>query len=442
VRRVGLLLVTSLLVGCVSVDEAARAARTAIQAGQYDGAVRWSEELATDSTYSKNLGVVEAGRVQMLRGDFVRSEEWFRRAIDSAIDRKERAPKIKLGDVGNTVMASTVTDDRTREYHLQPYELNLALSYGIIAQAVNGKLADALADARLAVYVQDGIAQTYGADIGARGTNADISTRRICGDQAATVRDVMAGTRNSWENPVLWWLTGVMFEADGDLQMAWQSYRKAHAVRGDCAVFAHDAARADAETRTPAGGKAKLVVIYEEGLVPMREAVKVPVPLYTAMSIDIPKYAETMPYVPSGIAISGGASLLQASPALDVRALAYRDLDEQLPSIVARNISRAAVAAGSQAAVNAAGNQYAQLAVLVVNATAMALRSADTRSWVTLPDGQQLWEDGAMLPGEYRIGLSVNGRTASVPVVLVAGETKLLWIADTGREFRTAVAGL
>jgi len=435
-------LVPFLLAGCVSVDEESLAAREAIKAGQYDKAVLWSEELATDSVYAENLGTVEAGRVAMLRGDFAKAEAWFRKAVDSAVDRKERAPKIKLGDVGNTVMAATITDDRTREYYLQPYELNLALGYGILAQAVNGKKEDALADARLAVYIQDSINQTYGADIAAAGAKADAAAKQVCGEQTAAMQDVMEGTRNSWENPVLWWLTGVLFEADNDLQMAWTSYRKARAVRSDCAVFAKDAARAETNRRTPANGKAKLVVLYEEGLVPMRQSLKVPVPIYTMMSVDIPQYDEKTPYLPNQVAVSGAEKLVAASPALNVRALAYRDLDEQLPGIVTRNITRAAVAAGAQTAVNLVGNEYAQLAVFAVNTVATVIRSADTRSWVTLPDGQQVWEDGEMLPGAYQIGVSVNGRTVTVPVALAAGETKLLWIADTGREFRSAVAEL
>lgn len=429
------------LVGCVSVDKEARAAREAIQSGQYETATQWSEDLARDSIYSTRLGLVEAGRVAMLRGDFRTAEDWFRQAIDSAVDRKERDPKIKLGDVGNTVLAATITDDRTREYYLKPYEINLALGYGILAQAVNGKRDDALADARLAVYLQDGLAQEYGADLAAQG-GKDGSARKIYGEQSAAMRNVMEGTRNSWENPLLWWLTGVLFEADGDLQMAWQSYRKAAAVRSDCPVFAADAARADAERRTPAAGFAKLVVVYEEGFVPMRAAVKVPVPIYTMMSIDIPKYEETSPYCPNPVAISGNETLATASPALNVRALAYRDLDEQLPGIIARNISRAALQAGSQAAANACGSDYAQLAVLLLNLTATILRSADTRSWVTLPNGQQVWEEGAMRPGDYQIGVATGARTVNVPVSLASGETRLVWVADTGRVFQFAQAKL
>ena len=252
----------------------------------------------------------------------------------------------------------------------------------------------------------------------------------------------MASTRNSWENPVLWWLTGALFEADGETEMGWQSYRKAAACRPDNAVFAADAARADKGVRTPAKGRAKLLVVYEEGLVPQRQSLKIPVPVYTAMSIDIPTYENASAYRPGAVAVSGGSSLVAASPALDVRALAARDLDEKLPGIIVRNVTRAAVQAGAQAAVNAAGNEYAQLAVLAANAVASAIRRADTRSWVTLPDGQQVWECGDLEPRDYEIGVSANGRSVAVPVSLRADDVKLLWISECGAKWSVAILSL
>ena len=445
-KRQAFCLLLVALVGCVSVDEDARAAREAVRAGAPAQAVAWAETVAAESVYSKSLGTVEAGRLALLAGDSAKAERWFRAAVDSAVDRKESSPDIKLGDVGNTVLAATVTDDRTRTYYLAPYEINLALGYGILAELMNGKREDALVDARLAVYIQDSLAKTYGADLQKAAASSDAQTTsagaRVCADQSAALREMMAATRNSWENPVLWWLTGALFEADGETEMAGQSYRKAAACRPDNPVFAKAAARADANVRTPARGCAKLLVLYEEGLVPQRESLKIPVPIYTAMSIDIPTYGDKTAYRPNAVAISGLTNLVAAAPALDVRALAARDLDERLPGVVVRNITRAAVQAGAQAAVNANGNEYAQLAVFAANAVVSAMRRADTRSWVTLPDGQQVWSEDAMPPGAYKLGVAVNGRTISVPVTLAAGDVKLVWIADCGARAQTVVVSL
>ncbi len=446
VGRVGALLLLACAVGCVSVDEDVVAARLAIEAGRPEDARAWSANLATNSIYSTRLGAVEAGRVASLAGDSVAAEAWYRRAIDSAVARDEGEPKLTLRDAANTALAATVTDDRTREYYLAPYEINMALYGGILAQLQNGKKDDALADARLSVYVQDQLAKTYGEDLAKEDASDDAQAKcasdQVCARETTALREMMRASRNSWENALLWYLTGVLFEADGDGETALQSYRKALACQETNPVFAAAVTRLEAPARaTDAAGKtAKLVVFYEEGLVPLRESVKIPVPIYTAMSIDLPRYADTAAYAPPSVAVSGVSALRAATPALDVQALAARDLSEALPGIVTRNITRAAVQAGAQAAVNAAGNEYAKLAVLLVNATASALRRADTRTWATLPKGVQVWEEDAMTPGTYALGFAVGGETRLVPVTLQAGDVKIVVVSHVGALWRVATA--
>jgi hypothetical protein len=425
--------------GCVSVDEDARDAISALNARNDAKAIVWSDKLADESHYSRNLGAVESGRVNLLAGNYEASEMRFRAAVDSAVERSETAPKLKGTDLANTVMASTITDDRTRDYYLPPYELNLALEYGIIAQALNGRLEDALVDARLSVYVQDALAETYGADIAKAGKDADKTAQKIIDNQNKRLEDMIAATRNSWENPVLWWLTGILFEADGQTDFAWQSYRKAVAIQPDNAVFAKDAERAETAV-SPARDKAKLVVVYDQGFVPRRESLKIPIPIYTGMAIDIPMYSDdTMIYDNVAIAGSAGAPVA-ATRALDVRSLAARDLKEKLPGVIVRNVTRAAVQASAQAAVNAAGNDYAKIAMFAGNMVVSAIRRADVRSWCTLPKAQQIWCDGEMLPGTYDVELQINGTKSKVRIPLAAGETRLLWIANSRGTLRGASA--
>ena len=428
-----------LVCGCVSVDEDARDAIAALNAGDDAKAIAWSDRLADESHYSRNLGAVESGRVNMLAGNYAASEMRFRTAVDSAVERNEAGPKLKGSDIANTVMASTVTDDRTRDYYLPPYELNLALEYGIIAQILNGRLDDALVDARLSVYVQDALAETYGADVAKEGKDADATAQKIIDSQNKRLEEMISATRNSWENPVLWWLTGILFEADGQTDFAWQSYRKAAAIQPGNAVFAKDAQRAETAV-TPVRGKAKLVVVYDQGYVPRRESLKIPIPIYTGMAIDIPMYSDdTMVYDNVAIAGSAGAPVA-AARALDVRSLAARDLKEKLPGVIVRNVTRAAVQASAQAAVNAAGNDYAKIAVFAGNMIVSAVRKADVRSWCTLPRAQQIWCDSEMAPGTYDVTLQINGKKTVARVPLAAGETRLLWIANSRGTLRGASA--
>lgn len=428
-----LLLLSLLAAGCVSVDEEARQAMMDLHAGKFEEARRWSEELATESHYTKRLGKVEAGRINMLGGDLPRSESWFRQALDEAIERNESGSVIKLSDVGNTVLASTVTDDRTMEYYLQPYEINLALEYAILVQEALGKREDALVDARLAVYVQDTLAETYGADIAKRQESAakNGTAMKICREADATMMEAMMATRNSWENPVLWWLTGVLFEANGEKEMALQSYRKAAAILPENTVFANDLLRAEKGVWQDRG-KARLAIVCQEGLVPMRQSLKVPVPVYTGMAIDIPVYKDER-IAPRQIAIrevsDAGKGAVAASPGNDIQALAYRDLKERLPGIVVRNLTRCATAAAAQAAVNSAGNDYAQIGMIVANSVAAAIRRADTRSWRSLPVHEQVWSDNTLSPGDHDFLVDFGAGSRAIKVNLKAGETKIIYVS-------------
>lgn len=422
--------------GCVSIDREAQLALTGLNTGNDILAESWSSKLADKSTYSRNLGAVESGRTMLLTGKYADALQRFNSAVDSAVDRTEASPRLKVADMLNTAISATVTDDRTREYYLPPYEVNFALEYSILSRLLRGDRDGALVDARLSVYVQDTLAQTYGVDIQKEQEGATDAAKNIIAEQGEALESLMASSRNSWENPLLWWLSGVLFEADGDTDMAWQSYRKAAAVNPGCNTFAADASRAEKIVQ-PASGKSRLVIIYEKDFVPQRESLKVPVPVYTGMSIDIPKYG-AVTAVPSGIFVSCSQSNYLSGVAVDVRSLAARDLKENLPGVVVRNITRAAVQASAQAAVNASGNTYAKVGVFAVNAIVSAIRKADTRSWVTLPAVQYVWSNGEMDPGEHNIDLNVDGKTVSAKVALCPGETRILWIAQTGAIIRGA----
>jgi hypothetical protein len=220
--------------------------------------------------------------------------------------------------------------------------------------------------------------------------------------------------------------------------MAWQSYRKAAAIRPDNPYFAADAARAGGSV-APNPGAARLVVFYDQDFIPMRESLEVPIPLYTGFSVQIPKYP-SVPFHENSVSVAGSSGAGAAALAVSVRSLAARDLKEQMPGIVARNVTRAVTQAGAQAAVNASGNEYAQLGMFLFNVVVSACRSADTRSWRTLPSSQQVWCDPGMAPGVYDVAVSVDGRTITARVPLAAGETRVLWIADAGSVVRGASA--
>jgi hypothetical protein len=455
--------------GCVSPNVRVDRARTALRTGNDSAALVWSEDLK-NSFYSKDLGYLESGRVRMLGGDFLGSSTNLSAAIDTVIEQTDEGPRVKLGDVGANVMAGTITDDRTRPYRLPPYEFIHALEYQMLNRVFLGDLGGAAVEARRAVFAQDQIAEKYGADV--RAARDSVPQDQSAGlqkvdEEMARLDEVANLTRSSYENPLAWWLCGILFEQDRDIANARLAYQKAHdlapgnpfaqrdwlrALRvEDRVAYRAALARANVAEAALARPETEIVLVFEQGFVPQRLSKKIPVPvLGTVVSVDFPFY-EAPAYTPAPVALADGGRALGASAlALNVQALAYRDLKEKIPGIVTRNVSRAAVRIAASVAAKEAARRdssgvgdVVQLGVFLGTAVATAINRADTRAWYTLPMVSHVWR-GAVEPGARVLALRspLTGWVVNVPVTVARGEARLVWVADTGGNARVASAPL
>lgn len=455
--------------GCVSSNAKVDRALYGLRTGNDAVALAWANEIK-GSIYSKDLGSLEAGRVQMLGGDFLGSSTNLSAAIDTVIEQTDDGPRIKLGDVGANIMAGTVTDDRTRPYRLPPYEFIHALEYQMLNRVFLGDLVGATVEARRAVFAQDQIVEQYGADVStSRDSVPEDQTAGLqkVDEEMATLDAVAELSRSSYENPLTWWLCGVLFEQDKDMANARLAYQKAHdlipgnpfiqcdwlrALRSQDQVGYRAAlAQANINETSLARPQTELILIFEEGFVPQRLSKKIPVPVLTAIvSVDFPFY-ETPAHTPASVAVSDNGNALGASAlALNVQSLAYRDLKERMPGIVTRNITRAAVRVAASIAANEAAKHDStgvgsaiQIGVLLSTAIASAINRADTRAWYTLPMVTHIWR-GAVDHGERTLELRnpSTGLVTRVPVTVAQGESRLIWMVDTGGNTRAASASL
>ena len=457
--------------GCVSPNTKVDRARAALATGNDAVALLWAEDIK-DSFYSKELGYLEAGRVRMLGGDFLGSSTNLSVAVDTVIEQTETGPRVKLGDVGANVLAGTVTDDRTRAFRLAPYEFISALEYQLLNRIFMGDLDGAAVEARRAVFAQDQIAEKYGPDVESlRKTSEEKQAKAMerMDTQMQAMEPVLSLSRSSYENPLTWWLCGLMFERERNMADARLAYQKAYElvpgnpyIQRDClrAVRSQDQeaykrllAETGADAATVDRPATGLVVIFEEGFVPQRLSKKIPLPMpigTTVISVDYPIY-ETPAYTPASVVLTErGKELGVSALALSVQSLAYRDLQEKIPGIVTRNITRAVTRTGAAAVSKAVADNdpsgigpIIYLFVSLFNVTSAAINRADTRAWYTLPMTAHVWR-GGVEPGERTLEFRnpLTGLIARVPVTVAAGETRLVWAADTGGNIRAATASL
>lgn len=450
-------------VGCVSTNPGVDRALSGLRAGNDPVALAWSEKLK-HSTYSRELGFVETGRVRMLSGDFLGSSTNFAAAIDTVIEETESGPVFKLGDAGATVMAGTITDDRTRPYHLPAYEFIHALQYQMLNHLFLGQRDAATVEARRAVFAQDQIAEKYGKEVeearvqAASGQSAN--SMGVVEGRMQEMAPVIEMTRSSYENGLAWYLSGLLLEEDKDQANAALAYRKAwELIPGnpyvqkdflrtlrtqDFEAFKTLAAQAGTDAAALARAPTELVVIVEEGFVPQRHSMKVPLPIGSAVvSVDFPFYQDPA-HIPMAVEVmENGRSCGLSALALSVQSLAYRDLKEKMPGVVVRNVTRATTRIVAQEAARNAGNDGVQAAIFLATAVATAINKADTRAWYTLPTVAHLYR-GACQPGEHTIELrnQTNGFVTRFPVKVAEGETRLVWVADLGGNSRIATTSL
>jgi hypothetical protein len=464
------------LTGCVSGNKGADSAIASMRVNNDAKALEWAEDMK-DSIYSKTLGYVETGRVRMLSGDFKGSSTNFSVAIEEMIDQTDEGPVIKVGDVGANIMAGTVTDDRTRPYRLPAYEFIQALNYQMMNYIFLGDTVAAGVEARRAVYAQDAITEKYGSDLKKKEDKALEKAEEADAEKnAATEKDesasmaavdkkmvnmgpVLEKSRNSYENGLVWYLCGALFEEQGDKSNASLSYRKANELSPNNPYIRKDFLRMlrtqdqvayrslvqqyKLKESDLVRAPAEVIIVFEETFVPQRKSVKVPLPVGgTITSADFPIYESDL-YRPINFEVGVGCDTLGvSSEAVNIQALAYHDLKEKIPGIVIRNVTRIGTRIAAQQVANNI-NGYAQVGVLLFNGISTLVNKADTRAWYTLPSLSYLTCHPVEI-GKQTLYIKnpATGYKIEIPIEMKSGERRLIWIADIEGCSRIGTASL
>lgn len=380
----------------------------------------------TLNTNDRELGVVESARLRMLGGDFQGSSSVLGPELEQLFDDAATGPVLKKREIGGQVLAGTITDDLSIPYGLPNYELLFALQY----QAVNSLMVDSKENAR--VYLKRATAmQEQLKEENAETEEPECKQEnRPAADKAidavqARIDPIAATVRASYENALAWYLMGLFLECEGDGSNAGIAYSQASEIAPGIAGYAH------------CGGPGDVIVVYEEGLVDMRQPIKVPLPIGgTLISCDFPVYTGD-PYVPASLQASFGTNAVPLVKAVDVQALACRDLKDRIPGIVVRNVTRTAVKVAAQQVANHidTGNSIANLAfmlgVLAFNVCSTVVSEADTRCWQTLPECVQVARlSRTVSDGVLTIRNDAAGRSLEVPLPADVKGPLLVWVSD------------
>ncbi|MBI3597459.1 MAG: hypothetical protein HY203_09930 [Nitrospirae bacterium] len=286
------------------------------------------------------------------------------------------------------------------------------------------------------------------------------------------------------------YLSGILYEAKGELNDAFISYRKAYEAYGDYrknygtpmpTPLPADLLRVTAAlsfteehqdylkqfpdtrwmTEKELQGQSELVFISYTGRSPIKEDFFITAPIPDGkggtyiLRVALPKFvplpdkvgtAEVHLIPADGEAASGGAISQRVFLAEDITAIAKKNLEDRIARITAKAIARATAkylasrAIRKEVAKKRGDDSLAGfLADVGTNIYSLASEQSDKRSWRTLPDRIQLARV-VVLPGSYTVAVEYYDRSGGLierktfpPMTLKAGEKRFLGYRILGR---------
>jgi uncharacterized protein len=429
--------------------------------------LRTGKKLSYEKAFDKQMegrdGVLyamEKGRAAQLRQDYSISRAAFERAIERTQEQDDEAVIAASGAAAQT--GAVMLNDNVIPYRAPSYERTLVHHYQALNYLMDRDLAGASVEVRRANREQEAARKRHeeaARRAGAKADKGDESTVEGTEDDPslaqvyAGLNEAAGAVKFSFQNAATFYLSGVTWEMLGELNDAYIDYKKAIEIFPDNAYLRRDVVRlgkrlgmredVEAFSRrfpdaadTPAAGagayagKARLVVFYEQGLVPPKTdlTISYPISSWDALgAISLPTYANGGPPPVPAEATLGGSPLGWTEPICNVAALAARALAEQMPGILTRQVARAVAKGVSTHAAKEAGGEWAGLAMTIFN---LVTENADLRSWLTLPAHVHVlsaWTDA----GERVLGLSVPGAGPiwTQPVTLEEGKTTLVVVS-------------
>lgn len=414
----------------------------ALEAGQPDSAIA---TLGKKNGADRLLYRQEQGRVAQLADKPDESRTAFEGAIEVYQRREERA--VVSAGASLAAGASLLTNDNARPYEGSLYERVFVHQYQALNFLAAGDATGALVEVRRANLIQnEALAKKENtvdkARDDAEGKGFDASRY----EGFFSSMDLAAGrVKTGFQNAATFYLSGLIYEATGQHNDAYIDYRKALELVPDNPYLQRDVVRTglrsgmdDAQKLAqklgkvqvaPKPGEGELVIYLEEGYVPAKSPVSIPIwTSKTINNVSFPVYAGNVP-PPSPMVVTVNGQSLETALLVDTRALAVRTLKDEIPGMLARAFLRLLAKQEMQRQLQQ--NDSTGLMGLAAGLYSLVTDAADLRSWLTLPGSGQVLrlplaagEHTVSLPGLAPVSVEVrNGRPTLVHLAVLPGKT-------------------
>lgn len=463
IKACSILLLTSALSACSTAsftdlfnnyNQQMREVKQAQQQGDFQQAINLiPTRNARDNNY--NLHLLEKARLAFLANETEQSKNDFEQ-VYQLIQQAELSAKIELSRGVENVAAIMSNDNATR-YDIPRYEQSMLHTYQALNYLAQQNLPGALVEVRRANVVQENALASNAKSIEkdqqemlAQGVNANELSR-----QYPTMNNAIGQIKNGFQNAYTFYLSAVLYEAANQKNDAYIDYKKALEIyphnnyiqqavwrlanvlsmRNDVALFKKTLPDTIISKTYSSAKKnqGQVIVITENGIVAAKQEIAINLPIFTRhnqmrfYSVALPSYPNYLTsYSPLNLQYQGKS--YQSEEIVRLQSLAAKQLKDQLPVMVTRQIARLITKEEVRQQLARKNGELGNIFASIYN---LATEKADTRSWSTLPDSIHIMQ--LNLPvGEHTLMLNINGLNQQVNITVNSNKITLIKLTAIG----------
>jgi len=405
-----------LLSGCMNsfytYSSRIKPSRTALETGQKEKALAVPQDYIDSS--DAQLYCLESARINQVFLDFKGSKSNFAMAFDEFRANEAEAKYTVTGMASQA--GSLLLNDNATDYVSPEFERIFAYTYQSLNYLLTGNVNSAEIFSRKSLNEQRFFEQLKEESIESGSVDQSASVFKNNLNSKMRQMDKAASTvANKYENPFVYFLAGVISEVQGDYNDAVVSYKKGLKVVKGSPLFMQSLMNLESRyfpnshsfrniqyPPLPTGDYGELIVILDDGLVPLKEEVIIPFPTGSGVtSVAFPLYTESVKPAEK-LFVSAGSDSFRLHPICNVYGLASRNLKDQVTVLATKAIARVAGKVAVQVAMQ---QEYGDLGMILSSLWNLVSERADTRGWSMLPYYIQAGRQ--FLPvGEHRLAIA------------------------------------
>jgi hypothetical protein len=441
-KRIVVSIILTVLSGCASFQFAdlfqgyhsqMKPVKAAQRQGEFVKAINLLGERAPGNN-SYVLSLLERGRLEFLAGDWQASQKIFAQAYIQIEEQRNKA-KIQISK-GIEKLGAVVSNDNATSYQVPYYEQGMLHSYQALNYLFQHDLAGALVEVRRANLVQENALKAYKKEIYQAQNDlqkSGISTDSLPNGYPSMV-SAIGKVKNGFQNAFTFYLSGILYEASGELNDAYIDYKRAIEIYPENHYLQQDVLRLAAklnmqedlasfqrrfgkyQTRQ-SKGQGQVVVLVELDIVNSKQDVGLNLPVGRSnrglkfFSFSLPVYDGTLAQH-SKLTFRTAVQSYQSNEIVRIQSLAAKDLQDQLPALLTRQVVRVVAKEQMRQKLSREGGDVGNILASIYN---IASEKADTRSWSTLPDQVDIVRMD--LPaGKQILQVQLNGQQKNIEV--------------------------